>query len=134
VTVHLTQTRLLVRDFAAAFRFWRDTVGLPVKSGTDEGPYASFDAGHDQLALYGLGLMEEAIGQVRSEAPRGPDQALISFQVDDVDQATAELEDRGVSFVSPPTDQPSWEIRVSHFRDPDGNLVELWGPLKEKAE
>ncbi|CAN5847456.1 VOC family protein [soil metagenome] len=132
--MRLTQTRLLVRDFEKSFLFWRDVVGLPVSFGDESGPYASFDTGHGQLAVYGLSMMEDAIGQPRSEAARGPDQVLLGFEVEDVDQATAKLEGRGIEFVSPPTDQPTWEIRVSHLRDPDGNLVEVWGPLKEKAE
>ncbi len=131
--MRLTQTRLLVRDFAAAFRFWRDVVGLPVSFGTENGPYASFGEDSDQLAIYGLGMMEDAIGQPRSDAPRGRDQVLLSFEVEDVDRATAELESRGVRFVSPPTDQRTWGIRVSHFRDPDGNLAELWTALPEQA-
>jgi lactoylglutathione lyase len=132
--VQLSQTRLLVRDFAGSFRFWRDAVGLPVSFGDEDGPYASFgEASRGQLALYELGMMEDAIGQARSDAPRGPDQVVLSFEVEDADHATRVLEGRGVSFVSPPTDQPTWGIRVSHFRDPEGNLVELWGPLKEKA-
>ena len=128
--MHLSQTRLLVSDFATSFRFYSQTLGLPVSFGTEEGPYASFDAGHDMLAIYGRGMMEDAIGQPRSTAERGPDQFLLGFSVEDVDEATAQLEARGVAFVSPPSDQLVWQIRVAHFRDPDGNLVELSGPLK----
>ena len=42
-------------------------------------------------------------------------------------------ESRGDTFLSPATDQPTWRIRVSHFRGPEGNLGEMWGPLKEQA-
>jgi catechol 2,3-dioxygenase-like lactoylglutathione lyase family enzyme len=28
-------------------------------------------------------------------------------------------------------DRPEWGIRTAHFRDPDGNLIEINQPLKE---
>lgn len=131
--MRLTQTRLLVSDFARAFRFWRDNVGLKISFGTENGPYASFETGPGELAIYGLAMMEDAIGEPRSDGQRGADQVVLSFAVDDVDAETASLEGRGVGFVSPPTDQPTWGIRVAHFRDPDGNLVELYAPLPRQA-
>ncbi|MFC5320987.1 VOC family protein [Bradyrhizobium oligotrophicum] len=40
----------------------------------------------------------------------------------DVDTCAATLEDRGISVLSPPTDQP-FEHRTLFFRDPDGNAL-----------
>ena len=32
---------------------------------------------------------------------------------------------KGVTVLVPPTDHPDWGIRTVHFRDPDGNLIEV---------
>ena len=32
---------------------------------------------------------------------------------------------RGVALVAEPQDCPDWMMRTAHFRDPDGNLIEI---------
>jgi lactoylglutathione lyase len=48
-----------------------------------------------------------------------------------VDATYADLKARGVHFVTEPADQEAWVLRVAHFRDPDGNLIEINAPLKQ---
>ena len=57
--------------------------------------------------------------------------ALVFF-VGDVDVACFKLKKRGVAFVTEPFDRPDWGIRVAHFRDPNGNLIEINGELMGK--
>ncbi|MFV9644620.1 MAG: VOC family protein, partial [Desulfobacterales bacterium] len=47
------------------------------------------------------------------------------FEVPNVDKATQELKAKGVVFETEPTDRSVWGIRTAHFRDPDGNLIEI---------
>jgi catechol 2,3-dioxygenase-like lactoylglutathione lyase family enzyme len=42
-----------------------------------------------------------------------------------VDVCAAELTAAGIPLLSPPTDQP-WRHRTIFFRDPDGNLMEIY--------
>ena len=42
-----------------------------------------------------------------------------------VDVCAAELSAAGIPLLSPPTDQP-WRHRTLFFRDPDGNLMEIY--------
>ena len=42
-----------------------------------------------------------------------------------VDVCAAELTAAGIPLLSPPTDQP-WRHRTLFFRDPDGNLLEIY--------
>jgi len=42
-----------------------------------------------------------------------------------VDVCAAELTSAGIPLLSPPTDQP-WRHRTLFFRDPDGNLMEIY--------
>jgi len=127
--VRLTHCRLLVRDFPTAFRFWRDTVGLTPTYGDEEGPYGDFDTGAATLAIFSATAMSNDTGVTSGRGGRGADDLMVVLEVDDVDGKVRELEERGLRFVNPPTDQPDWGIRVAHFRDPDGNLAELYSAL-----
>ena len=127
--LRLANVRLLVRDFGAAFRFWRDAVGLGVAFGDEDGPYAEFDTGAAFLALYSAAAMSEQTGIETGRGGRGADDILIDLAVGDVDAAASELGSRGVQFITPPTDRPRWGIRTAHFRDTEGNLVEIYADL-----
>jgi catechol 2,3-dioxygenase-like lactoylglutathione lyase family enzyme len=51
----------------------------------------------------------------------------LAFRVpyESVDVCAAELTAAGIPLLSPPTDQP-WRHRTLFFRDPDGNLLEIY--------
>ena len=53
--------------------------------------------------------------------------AVLEFQVDDVDAERSRLKASLVKLVQEPTDQP-WGNRSMLFRDPDGNLINLFTP------
>lgn len=134
--INFTHTRLLVEDYQACFLFYRDILGLPPVWGDENGGYADFDTGRAILSLFGRDAMAEAIGRpgLTFEAATQDTFSLI-FQVPDVDAATRDLKARGVVFETEPTDRPLWGIRTAHFRDPEGNLLEINQPLSgpEKA-
>jgi catechol 2,3-dioxygenase-like lactoylglutathione lyase family enzyme len=47
-----------------------------------------------------------------------------------VDEAYRQLQARGVAFVTIPQSREEWGIRTAHFRDPDGNLLEIYSSLR----
>jgi catechol 2,3-dioxygenase-like lactoylglutathione lyase family enzyme len=57
-----THVRLLVADFPACFRFYRDVLGLEVGWGDENDGYADFKTGQTTIALFGRQEMAEAIG------------------------------------------------------------------------
>ena len=65
--------------------------------------------------------------QVRS------DYAIITLSVKDLDGYYQELKRKGVEFMGVPRDIPEWTMRCVMLRDPEGNLIELSGPLKESS-
>jgi hypothetical protein len=57
---------------------------------------------------------------------------VLQFRVDDVDQQYLRLQDFVKTWVKPPTTQP-WGTRSIYFRDPDGNLVDFYAPIKVRG-
>lgn len=81
-----------------------------------------------------------AIGSTRTVALFGPGSAspaanrsaILEFIVDDVDAEYERLRTWVTEFVTPPTTMP-WGNRALLFRDPDGNLVNLFAPVTDAA-
>ena len=131
----LASVRLIVDDFAACHRFYGQVLGLTARFGGDgAGPYEEFATGDDgvTLALFDRALMADAVAGVGRGRPAvGGDPVVLALLVDDVDATFALLYAAGAVAVGPPTDQPAWMLRVAHFRDPCGNLIEIIAPLPQ---
>ncbi len=129
----LTHVRLLVSDFDACFRFYRDVMGFEVTWGAEGSGYADFrNRGEAMVALFDRQAMAETlgVGDLPTEA-QCQDKALLVFEAADLDSTVQALQARGVTFVAEVQDRPDWGIRTAHFRDPDGNLIEINSPLLE---
>lgn len=129
-----THTRLLVDDYAACLRFYRDALGFEVTFGDEDSGYADLRTGGTTVALFDGGEMAQAVGAKETAADEVPgrdyrDDVALVFSVDDVDNAFERLSP-DTEFVTEPHDRPEWGIRVAHFRDPDGTLVEVNEPLE----
>ena len=123
-------TRLLVRDFPACFRFYRDTLGFTPAFGEETDVYADFQTGEVTIALFDRGAMAEAVGtSALPSTASAQDTVALCFAVDNVDQACDDLRAKGVSLLTEPQDRADWMIRTAHFRDPDGNLLEVFSPI-----
>ena len=129
----LVSVRLLVNDFDPCFRFYRDVMGFEPQWGKEGDVYAFFKTGADVgLELFVQRYMAEAIGAtVTASDGQRQDQTVVSFSVDNVDAAVEQLQGRGIEFITLPTDRPDWGVRTAHFRDPDGNLIELYHSLSQ---
>ena len=119
-------TRLLVTNFKACFLFYRDIMGFKATYGTEDDVYADFDTGATTIALFGRQNMSEAIGTTnRPPQAKSQDAFCLCFTVENVNAACEQLKLKGVGLVTEPTDRTGWGIRTAHFRDPDGNLIEI---------
>lgn len=128
---------LLVDDFPACFRFYRDTMGFDPVWGDETDSYAEFVAGGSDtagatgsedtdLTLFDRAEMADVLGTADRPGTRAErDTAMAVFDVDDLDAEAATLRERGASFAVDPTDRPDWGVRVAYLRDPDGSLLEL---------
>lgn len=130
----LSHIRILVADYAQSFTFYAEKLGLAARFSDVESGYGEFDTGPVTLALFSRDHMASALA-LEPAAP-GADlsgRPILIFNVDDVDVAYQTLSGRGVVFVSPPTDRPAWTIRTAHLKDPDGNLIEINGPIRRRS-
>lgn len=114
--------RLYAGDFAAAFRFYSESLGLKPVGGDAAGPYAVFDTGGAQLAVERIAPTHPAYAELVGRF------AGVSFMVTDLGALYQELTARGVEFMAPPQQQ-AWGGGIAHFRDPAGNILSVVGKL-----
>ena len=118
-----TQTQLLngvdfiafpTKDWEAARKFYGETLGLPFGKQWGEMPAGEFETGPVTIAL----MQVDAFNIEFS-----PNSLPFEFHVDDFDAAKAELESRGVEFVTDVID--SGVCKQAIFQDPDGNALAI---------
>lgn len=124
-----THTRLLVTDFRACFRFYRDVLGFEVAWGDEDEGYADFRTDGTTLALFDRTAMAASVGtEDAPPSPEGQDSVALIFEVESVDDTYDRMKAEA-TFVTEPHDQPEWGIRVAHCRDPSETLIEINEPL-----
>jgi lactoylglutathione lyase len=123
----LSQIRLLANDFQKSVAFYRDVMEFPLGTYAEEMQFASFKTGETKIEIFSRQNMAEVIGENNLQTDlESKSKFLIAFDVDQVDEVCARLKDKGVVLLNEPHDRQSWNARVAHLRDPDGNVIELY--------
>ena len=102
------------RDLDAAVDFYGSTMGLPRSVYIPERNYSEFETGNLTLSVYNA----EKMGLQHNVNPNP-----VALHVDDVAQARAALEGRGVQFAGDTFD--TGVCHMAFFADPDGNALML---------
>ena len=102
------------KDAEVAKKFYGETLGLPFGKQWGEMPAYEFETGAVTIAL----MQVDAFG-----IEFAPNTTPLEFHVDDFDAAKAELESRGVKFVTDVID--SGVCKQAIFTDPDGNSLAI---------
>lgn len=117
-------TIIFVRDMAAMRRFYEGILGFPLLRELAPG-WIEYRIGANTLTL-------ARPGRTAGDAPmpQGSASLQLAFKVSapEVDQCADELVRQGVELVSPPTNQ-AFGHRTLFFRDPDGNLLEIYAEI-----
>lgn len=117
-------TVLFARDMHAMREFYGGLLRFPVVQ--DLGPqWIAYAVGSTTLALTERGLMWHD-----APTPTGALSVQLAFRVPPpmVEACAKELAEAGVAIELPPTDQP-WGHRTLFFRDPDGNVLEIYAEI-----
>ncbi|HEY4742981.1 MAG TPA: VOC family protein [Candidatus Acidoferrales bacterium] len=123
----LIKTCLISNDIQELAAFYERILKTAPKFDGDR--YAEFQTGTGVLSLFDARAQESYIpGSAESSANRS---AIMEFEVTDVDGEYARLQGIVKTWVKPPTTQP-WGTRSIYFRDPDGNLVTFYAPIKSR--
>jgi catechol 2,3-dioxygenase-like lactoylglutathione lyase family enzyme len=117
-------TVVFVRDIAAMRRFYEEVLGFPLIREFSPG-WIEYRVGHNTLAL-----ATPRLTAADPPTPTGSASLQLAFKVSaaEVDQCADELVRQGISLLSPPTDQ-LFGHRTLFFRDPDGNLLEVFAEI-----
>jgi len=126
--VDFASIRIITDDLEQIVQFYEQVTGVPAVRATPvfaelNLPSATLAFGHTQTT--------QLFGQ-DSARPADNHSVIIEFLVDDVDREYERLTALVEQWVQKPTTMP-WGNRSILFRDPDGNLVNLFTPVTEDA-
>ena len=126
--MRFVSTRIITSDVSRLVAFYERVTGISAVWGNDlfaevPTPGGTLAIGSDKtVPLFGAGSAEPAANR----------SAIVEFLVDDVDAEYERLRPHVGDVVTEPTTMP-WGNRALLFRDPDGNLVNLFTPVTEAA-
>jgi predicted enzyme related to lactoylglutathione lyase len=121
-------TRIITADVKRLVDFYEMVTEASARWGNElfaeiPTPIGTLAIGSDKtVSLFGDGSAEPAANR----------SAIVEFLVEDVDFEYERLRARLTEVVTKPTTMP-WGNRALLFRDPDGNLVNLFTPVTQEA-
>ena len=119
--------RIITDDIKRLVQFY-EGLGLKAVWYTDD--FAELSSATCTLAIGSKRTMD--LFGAGAATPAANRSVILEFRVDDVDGAYRKLEGHVTDVVQQPTTQP-WGNRSLLFRDPDGNLVNLFTPVSPEA-
>jgi lactoylglutathione lyase len=120
----LDYTIVFARDMRRMREFYEGVLRFPIDHEMGA-QWIAYRVGSVLLTLTERGLLFDD-----APTPAGALSVQLAFRVDhaEVDRCAEELLAAGVAIERPPTDQP-WGHRTLFFRDPDGNVLEVFADL-----
>jgi predicted enzyme related to lactoylglutathione lyase len=122
--MELVQSRIVTDDVEGLAAFYATLVGTPVALNEY---YVEVQAGPMSVG-FSKRRFTEYDDAVRPGRPPHLGEVILDFLVDDVDAEYDRITALGVDWVMPPTNQP-WGSRSMIFRDPEGNLVNVFSRM-----
>ena len=129
---------IVVSDMEKSLKFYRDLLGLKVKSLVDEeGEFLDNMLAHENVknkvaklyAKNGNALVElidsKSYGNKKDRDFFTIGASHFALTVDDLDETYDYLIKNGVKFTAPPQQSPDGFVKVTFCEDPDGTLIEL---------
>lgn len=128
MTSTFISTRIITADVAALVSFYETVTEAQATWSTED--FAEISTRHAALAIGSTRTVDLfAAGSAQAAQNRS---VILEFLVTDVDREWDRLRDTLDEVVAEPATLP-WGNRSLLFRDPDGNLVNLFTPVTEQA-
>src|SRR5579859_769247 len=120
----LVSTRIVTDHVPALASFYEQVTGIAPRGCHEH--YVEIETGAGVLAI----CSRESVNMfnVGAAEPRANHSVILEFEVLDVDGERSRLSSIVAQFVMEPTSQP-WGNRSMLFRDPDGNLINIYAPV-----
>ena len=119
---HALAIGLWSEDYVSLARWYQDVLCLPFKekSNIPGDSYVAFDFGDN---WFWIGQHDQVSGKNKD-----PYRVMIEFYVESVSEAFEELKKQNVEFIAEPFEDPldakGWCMT---FKDPDGNILQMYG-------
>jgi catechol 2,3-dioxygenase-like lactoylglutathione lyase family enzyme len=128
--MNLLSIRIITANVNGLVKFYEQVTGMPVIQYTPD--FAELQTQSATLAIGSTNTLQFFGGEEIAKAAQNRS-AIIEFKVDDVEQDYERLADFLKPYiVQKPTTMP-WGNKSLLFRDPDGNLVNLFTPVTPEA-
>ncbi|MEO9294203.1 MAG: VOC family protein [Nitrososphaera sp.] len=111
---------LLVSNMQASIKFYKDTLGLPLKTKSKD--WTEFFQDGTVIALHPM-RRKSIVGSSTG--------MLVGFMVSDMDATVKELKAKKVKFFKKPKDEPFGKHAI--IEDPDGHLISI-AEIKTKSD
>jgi catechol 2,3-dioxygenase-like lactoylglutathione lyase family enzyme len=111
---------LLVSNMQASIKFYKDTLGLPLKAKSKD--WTEFFQDGTVIALHPM-RRKSIVGSSTG--------MLVGFMVSDMDATVKELKAKKVKFFKKPKDEPFGKHAI--IEDPDGHLISI-AEIKTKSD
>ena len=121
--------RIITADIKRLVQFFEDITATTAQWATDD--FAELVTNSFILAIGStrtLAFFGEGVAQAATNKS-----VIIEFLVENVDEDYERIQDLNCEIVQKPTTMP-WGNRSLLFRDPDGNLINLFTPVSDEAK
>lgn len=128
--MNLLSIRIITANFNGLVKFYEQVTGMPVVQYSPD--FAELETQTATLAI-GSTKTLQVFGGDEVAQPAQNRSVIIEFRVDDVEKEYKRLADYLQNYiVQKPTTMP-WGNKSLLFRDPDGNLINLFTPVTPEA-
>ena len=120
---------LLVSDMERSVKFYKDLLGLPIKTKSQSQDWVEFFNRETTLSLHPIKKGKGGSSAEIKETKLGTG-TLVGFMVSDIDSTVQILKENNVRFFKEPRDEPFGKHAI--VQDPDGHLISI-AQLKRSA-
>jgi catechol 2,3-dioxygenase-like lactoylglutathione lyase family enzyme len=120
---------LMVEDYEKTLKFYTEKLGF--EKTYEEGGFAVFKtADNFDLCAFKSDLNAEVVGNADKPLPTNcREKLMLAFETECVDTTYETLKAKGIEFINEPFDWKDAYMRAVHFRDTEGNLIEIHAAL-----